>query len=101
MVISPSGTVKYEDAGPAQGSRAAGRAPGSGDRGAGGVYAMAPGPDGVLRYQYFPSDPEAGSPPARRASGRDDRGAAGGFYAKVPGPDGVMRYQYFPSRPPR
>jgi hypothetical protein len=52
MVISPDGTVKYENGSkPAPAKRASQRQ----DRGAGGIYAMAPGPDGVLRYQYFPS----------------------------------------------
>jgi hypothetical protein len=52
MVISPDGAVKYENAGPPK------RAPvrhAAGDRGAGGFYAKVPGPDGVLRYRYFPS----------------------------------------------
>ena len=52
MVISPDGTVKYENAGPAK--RASARHAAK-DRGAGGFYAKVPGPDGTLRYQYFPS----------------------------------------------
>lgn len=52
MVISPDGTVKYENAGP---SKRASARPAASDRGAGGFYAKVPGPDGTLRYQYFPS----------------------------------------------
>jgi hypothetical protein len=57
---------------------------------------MAPGPDGVLRREFFPSsaDPDAG-PPARADDGR------GGVYAMAPGPDGVLRYRYFPPEPAR
>jgi hypothetical protein len=52
MVISPDGTVKYENGSkPAPAKRASQRQ----DRGTGGIYAKVPGPDGVLRYQYFPS----------------------------------------------
>jgi hypothetical protein len=53
MVIGQDGTVKYEDvpavSKPVQAARD--------DRGAGGFYAKVPGPDGGLRYQYFPSRP--------------------------------------------
>jgi hypothetical protein len=90
--------VKYEDAAsgskPGRGRRAA--VPG--DRGAGGFYAMAPGPDGKLQRQFFPSRPQARSAQAAHAPARDD---AGGVYAMAPGPDGKLEYQYFPARPSR
>jgi hypothetical protein len=52
MVISPDGKVKYENGGPFK--RASVRHDAD-DRGTDGFYAKVPGPDGTLRYQYFPS----------------------------------------------
>jgi len=68
------------------------------ERDAGGFYAMAPGPDGVMRRQFFPSTPEPGSRQAARAPSRGD---IGGVYAMAPGPDGKLAYQFFPDKPPR
>lgn len=66
------------------------------NRGAGGFYAKAPGPDGVMRDTYFPADPKM-DPPARQTPAKPD---ADGFYAKVPGPDGGLEMKFFPSKPP-
>ena len=102
MVIGRNGSVKYVDAG-----SKAGLAPAApDDRGTGGVYAMAPGPDGVLRYQYFPSRREPDSQRAARPPSRDDDenngdDDSGGVYAMAPGPDGKLEYQYFPPEPSR
>ena len=62
----------------------------------GGFYAKVPGPDGVLRSQYFPADPSA-RPTAAENAGKDRD--AGGFYAMVAAPDGTLRYKYFSSKP--
>ncbi|MGZ5928854.1 MAG: hypothetical protein ACXWLX_06525 [Rhizomicrobium sp.] len=95
MVISPDGTVKFEN-GPAGSKPArARRAAVSDERDAGGFYAMAPGPDGVMRRQFFPSTPEPGSRQAARAPSRGD---IGGVYAMAPGPDGKLEYQFFPDK---
>ena len=99
MVIGSDGSVKYEDVstavakpGPAR------RAAVPDDRDAGGFYAMAPGPDGKLRRQFFPSGPLTGSPRPTRAPSRDE---TGGVYAMAPGPGGKLTYQYFPATPSR
>jgi hypothetical protein len=90
MVIHPDGSLKYESAGPA--------VPARGDGDADGFYAMAPGPDGVLRRQFFPSRPQLRPERAARAPSRDD---GDGVYAMAPGPDGKLTYQYFPNKPAR
>ena len=79
---------------PASGSRASAR----GTRDAGGFYAKAPGPGGVMRDTYFPADPKM-DPHAtvREAPAQSD---TDGFYAKVPGPDGGLETKFFPSKPP-
>lgn len=90
------------DAAPAPKPNPKPRAPARDDRGAGGFYAKAPGPDGILRDTYFPADPKAdpksdSRTPAREAPAKPD---AGGFYAKAPGPNGTLEYRFFPSKPP-
>ncbi|MES2293975.1 MAG: hypothetical protein V4527_11805 [Pseudomonadota bacterium] len=97
MVISPDGTVKYEN-GSAAASRTGRRAAVPDERDAGGFYAMAPGPDGVMRRQFFPSTPE---PDSRQAARAPSRGDIGGVYAMAPGPDGKLEYQFFPNKAPR
>jgi hypothetical protein len=91
MVIGRDGRVRYEDAGKPVPVRRASR---QGDRNESGIYAMTPGPDGVLRREFFPAGPESDSQPSAR-----DNESASGVYAMAPGPDGVLRYRYFPSDP--
>ena len=74
------------------------RPPAGEDRDAAGFYAKAPGPDGVMRDTYFPTDPKMDArAPADAVPAKPD---ADGFYAKVPGPDGNLEMKFFPSKPP-
>lgn len=66
------------------------------DRVAPGFYAKAPGPDGVMRETFFPTDPKMDARTPARAVKPD----ADGFYTKVPGPDGSLETKFFPSKPP-
>lgn len=74
------------------------RPPAREDRDAAGFYAKAPGPDGVMRDTYFPTDPKMDArAPAPAVPAKPD---ADGFYTKVPGPDGNLETKFFPSKPP-
>ena len=70
----------------------------------GGFYAKAMGPDGVLRYQYFSSEPSQQPTPGpsnRAEADVSNRQTGRGFYAMVARPDGTLQYRYFSSQPSR
>jgi len=74
------------------------RAPARDDRSGGGFYVKVPGPDGVMRDTFFPTDPQS---PSRKPVQKEPAvPETGGFYAKVPGPDGTLELKRFPSTPP-